>query len=148
MLHSFFITLLSSAQINKGNWLVGGIVGGSYTKAKEFKSIYTEETISRTINFIGQFAYFPVKKLAIGLNTQFTSASDQYLITSTFQSPNQRYETSDKIFATGPFLRYYLLSPESKFNFYVQGSFQGGKIKESPFLLSKLVVRQYWMKPV
>jgi hypothetical protein len=132
------LPFLSTAQINKGNWLVGGVVGGSYTKAEEFKSNYTEEITSRSANILGQVAYFPIKKLAIGLNTQFTSSRDQYFITSRFPSFSQRYEVSDQIFAMGPFVRYYLLTPESKFNLYVQGSFQGGNIKRESFSMIEL----------
>ncbi len=123
------LPLISSAQINKGNWLVGGVLGGQFSKGEDFSNTFKEETTIRSINLIGQVAYFPVKKLAIGLNAQSTSTREQYRYTSTIQSFDQTYETSDNIFAVGPFLRYYLLSPDNKFNFYFQGSFQRGTVK-------------------
>jgi hypothetical protein len=133
MKNLLFIVLLmpfiSHAQINKGNWLVGGILGGNYSESENFRNARIEETTNKEINLIGQVGYFPIKKLAIGLNTQYTSSSEELSITSFFPTFNQTYETGENIIAVGPFVRYYLLSPDKKFNFYFQGSLQKGTVQ-------------------
>jgi hypothetical protein len=63
----FIIPFISQAQINKGNWLVGGILGGNYSESEDFRNASIEETTTKEINLIGQVGYFPIKKLAIGL---------------------------------------------------------------------------------
>jgi hypothetical protein len=51
-------------------------------------------------------------------------------ITSFFPSSfSQSFETSDNIIAAGPFVRYYLLSPDKKFNFYFQANLQKGTVQ-------------------
>jgi len=126
----FIIPFISQAQINKGNWLVGGILGGNYSESEDFRNASIEETTTKEINLIGQVGYFPIKKLAIGLNAQYTASTEKLSITSFFPSSySQSFETSDNIIAAGPFVRYYLLSPDKKFNFYFQANLQKGTVQ-------------------
>ena len=126
----FIIPFISQAQINKGNWLVGGILGGNYSESEDFRNASIEETTTKEINLIGQGGYFPIKKLAIGLNAQYTASTEKLSITSFFPSSfSQSFETSDNIIAAGPFVRYYLLSPDKKFNFYFQANLQKGTVQ-------------------
>lgn len=126
----FIIPFISQAQINKGNWLVGGILGGNYSEGEDFRNARIEETTTKEVNLIGQVGYFPIKKLAIGLNAQYTASTEKLSITSFFPSSfSQSFETSDNIIAAGPFVRYYLLSPDQKFNFYFQANLQKGTVQ-------------------
>lgn len=128
----FIIPFVSQAQINKGNWLVGGVLGGNYSESEDFRNARIEETTIKAVNLIGQVGYFPIKKLAIGLNAQYTASTEKLSITSFFPYLyTQSFETSDNIIAAGPFVRYYLLSPDKKFNFYFQANLQKGTVERA-----------------
>jgi len=101
----FFVLLTSNsfAQINKGNFLTGGLLGGRFSQSKSIGSpiFSTQETTVIKL-------YFP-------------------------SHLSQRYELNNKIFAIGPFARYYLLSPKNKFNVYFQGAVLAGNILRNNF---------------
>lgn len=128
------LPLSSFAQINKGNWLLGGLVGGSMSESERISSLTTQETSRRELNVLGQLGYFVAKKLALGLTVQHTYSNENTLLSSSFQgSINQRFDISDNIFAAGPFIRYYLLSPQQKFNLYIQGNLLTGNVRRGSF---------------
>lgn len=129
LLIACILPLIAQAQINKGNWLIGGAIGGNYAQSEEYINGGMQETTLSSLNAITQVAYFPIKKLAVGLNTQFTANNQKITVSNSFPSSfTQTFEIKDQIVAIGPMLRYYLLSSEQKFNFYLQGSFQSGSV--------------------
>jgi len=134
----FFVLLTSNsfAQINKGNFLTGGLLGGRFSQSKSIGSpiFSTQETTERELNFIGQIGYFLVNKFALGINAQYSLTQETTVINLYFPSHlSQRYELNNKIFAIGPFARYYLLSPKNKFNVYFQGAVLAGNILRNNF---------------
>lgn len=112
---AFLLVASSSmyAQINKGNWLVGGNVGFESGKTGDFdESKYTTFTIAPNAG------YFFIDQLAAGLRLDVTST---------------KYKEADdpsSSFALAPFVRYYFLDPAQKVNIFGDASFGFGSEKE------------------
>ncbi|KHJ38356.1 outer membrane beta-barrel protein [Pedobacter puniceum] len=102
-----FISQLSYSQITKNSWLVGGGVSFANT-------IIDGENASETINIAisSNAGYFVLDKLALGTKLSFTS---DYI-------PKTSIKTN--FYTVGPFVRYYLFSPEKVFNIYAQTAFE------------------------
>ncbi|MFN0031479.1 MAG: hypothetical protein ACKVOR_04900 [Flavobacteriales bacterium] len=95
------IALISTSQINKGNWLFG--TSGNYTMrldGNKSTSIFLNPTVG----------LFVMDKFAVG-----TGAS-VYLYTSDGLKSNG--------FGFGPFARYYFMSTDNDINFFVHPSFE------------------------
>ncbi|WP_207493280.1 outer membrane beta-barrel protein [Aridibaculum aurantiacum] len=120
----------SNAQINKGQFLVGG--SGTFSSGK-----YTfAETKFRTLEIDGNAGFFILNKLAAGLHTGYNRYTELY----TTQTNNFRqFQRSIDI---GPFVRYYFLNASKKFNLLADASYyrswsksgnQGGSSKHQSF---------------
>lgn len=97
------------AQVNKGQWLVGGNAGFESHKQGEVKA--TQFTVSPNAG------YFFIDKFAGGLRVDLSSikykgadASSQFLI--------------------APFLRYYFLEAAQKLNIFADASYGFGSVKD------------------
>lgn len=107
-----FAALGSKAQINKGQYLVGGAAGFNHDKAGEAKTT--------TIFISPNAGYFVADKLAVGLDASFTSAKEKVGDVD-----------GDKLstFNVGPFVRYYFLPTAQKVNVFAHGAFRFGSTK-------------------
>jgi len=105
----------TKAQINKGQWLVGGDVSFSSDKQGEAKSTSFE--------FSPNAGYFFMNNFAGGLRLSFTSSKQK--------GADEGYST----FMAAPFLRYYFLPTGQKVNILLDGSYgfgsMGGDDKQS-----------------
>lgn len=116
-----------SAQISKGQWLVGGSLSGMYQKGGGDNN-YTEKAIQAPVNA----GYFVSSGIAIGIRgtAQYKEAS--YNLKRTYYYPNQSgyttYEVKTKaeLYSGGPFFRAYLMPGTQKFNVYVEPHFAYG----------------------
>jgi hypothetical protein len=108
----------SSAQLTKGNWLVGG--SGFYS----FMNYNTTEGNPgqrRTlISLSPDIGYFLADKFAAGLKLRYTK--ERYKTLSTSANGISKYTT----YSAGPFIRYYILPAEKQFNLLLAGSYQYG----------------------
>jgi hypothetical protein len=113
-----FILKLSSAQITKHNWLVGGTgLFSSTTFYSRAGGIGERQT---QINISPNIGYFLADKFAAGLRLGYSNNRYKQLNT-----PN--YNLSKYItYSVGPFLRYYFLPTDKQFNLLVDGSYQYG----------------------
>ena len=64
----FSLSLTLNAQITKGNWLVGGDIGFSYSKSKPESTINSE---SFNIDLSPNIGYFFWDKLALGTRVNY-----------------------------------------------------------------------------
>lgn len=97
------------AQVNKGQWLVGGTAGFESHKRGEIKA--TEFTFSPNAG------YFFIDKLAGGLRVDLTSV---------------KYKGEDDAsseFLVAPFVRYYFLDAAQKVNLFADASYGFGSVK-------------------
>lgn len=115
---SAFILKYSSAQISKGNWLVGGSGFFSLTTSNSMSGV---SGLRQTqINLSPSIAYFFFDKFAAGLKIGYSNSRNKQLNT-----PN--YNLGKSItYSVGPFLRYYFLPTDKQFNLIIDGSYQYG----------------------
>lgn len=97
------LSLIGFSQINKGQFLIGGII--SFESFKYDNSLYGVNK-SNTLNIAPNIGYFFCDKLAAGLRLDFASMN----------SNNQFVETFSKRTSVNPFLRYYFLPKVNKVN--------------------------------
>lgn len=121
---TLFIAFASNAQIDKGNWMMGGsgAIGNFKTTSGENSSTNTSITISPNIG------YFFIDKLSIGLAGQFN-----YI----FPKGGSRTESSNNV---SPFIRYYFLNKEKQINIFSEARyeiirFNNGDLKADTFLI-------------
>ncbi len=97
------------AQVNKGQWLVGGNADFASSKHGELKA--TEFTFSPNAG------YFFIDKFAGGLRVDLTSL---------------KYKGADAStrFLIAPFLRYYFLEAAQKVNVFADASYGFGSVKD------------------
>jgi hypothetical protein len=101
---------VSSAQIIKGNWLLGGNLAYSYSKPEESTaSINTSSEMDVAVNA----GYFFVNKFATGIRLN-TLISKYKMLYSDGSSSSLLHRS----LGLGPFLRYYMLAPEKKVNVF------------------------------
>lgn len=97
------------AQVNKGQWLVGGNAG--------FESVKWGESKGTSFTFSPKAGYFFIDKFAGGLRVDFTS-----------DKPKDGEASGGLLIA--PFLRYYFLPSADKVNIFADASYGFGNRKE------------------
>lgn len=114
-----FVALLSVntaiGQLTKGSWLVGG--SGAFNSndhSNDYGTPSYKETIAQLQPNIG---YFFIDRLAGGLKLSMSLRRTKMAEEFYNLQKNNSY-------GFGPFVRYYILNGESRFNFLVEGSYQ------------------------
>jgi hypothetical protein len=101
------------SQVTKGNWIIGGLGNFSVTNYKHFNN--PEQEIAE-INFDNNIGYFFINKFSTGLKHGLSYR----------KAYNNSIRTSDALYMTGPFARYYFLNGDKIVNFLSEGSIQFG----------------------
>ena len=107
-----FSVFTSWAQINKGQFLVGGS-GTFYAN-----SYSMSESKNRGFYIEGRSGIFLIDKMAAGVQLGYSYVKEFYTLNT-----GERHQQFSRDFSTGPFLRYYILAAEKKINFLVDGSY-------------------------
>lgn len=102
----------SQANIQKGDWLVGGNVGFASSKQGDYKTT--------TFNFSPNAGYFFINQLAGGLRATISSEKEEY---GTSEEKSNGYSLA-------PFVRYYFLPATQKVNVFADASFGFGQSKK------------------
>ena len=105
---TLFFTILSNAQITKGNWMMGG--SGSFGNYKTTSEGISNELTSLSI--YPNIGYFVTDKLALG-----TSGQLSYIVPKSNQEAKPSYGIS-------PFVRYYVLEKEKSINIFSEISYE------------------------
>lgn len=104
----------SSAQITRGNWLLGGNISFSHSKPKEHTiGINSTSELDAAVNT----GYFFINKLAAGLRL-----SSQISKVKMSQPDGSKTNLVHRNVGFGPLLRYYMLAPEKKMNLFGDAS--------------------------
>ena len=120
-----FLSIDATSQIDKKTWLVGGT--GNFLS---YENTYSSPTFSFTsdrveIKISPNIGYFPVNKLGMGLRPSYSKYKDVVNGSGGGYSNVNRFEL-------GPFIRYYFLSAEKRYNILTDMCYQYGI---------------YWFKP-
>lgn len=123
---TFLITIIvceAQSQITKGYWLLSGNTSISSLKSSSAASIQFKQTDIQVSAGVGHFFF---DKFAVGIRPSFSYGSNNVGNSST-------------VFGIGPFVRYYILKPESTVNVisdanYSYGAISGGQ-KSNTFSL-------------
>lgn len=112
VLFAAFLTVAAQgvfAQVNKGQWLVGGNAGFESSKQGEAKST--------DITFSPKAGYFFASKFAGGLRVDI-------------ESTKPKGGDASSMVLVAPFLRYYFLPAAEKLNIFADASYGFGSIKQ------------------
>lgn len=101
-----------NSQILKDTWLIGGSADFSQLKSSKDALAQTNQKDLKLNAVVG---YFPIDKFAIGLKPSLIFGSNS--VGNTFT-----------IIGVGPFIRYYFLSGENRFNLFTEGGYSYGNI--------------------
>ena len=132
-----FVTLLmgsvsaafSQANINKGDWMLGGDAGFSSQKQGDYKTT--------NLSLAPNVGYFFIDNFAGGLRAEVSSSKDEFGST----------ESKNSGFSLAPFVRYYFLPASQKVNLFADASFGFGQNKyESGVVDSKTNFTQLGIK--
>lgn len=111
---TLFITFISNAQIDKGNWMMGGSGGLSNNKTKSngFSNEGTNIYISPNVG------YFVIDKLNLGASVLLSFYTQSSTTTTTY--------------SLSPYVRYYFLEKEKQINIFSEVSYGFQKQIHSP----------------
>ena len=101
----------SQANIQKGDWLVGGNVGFASSKQGDYKTT--------AFNFSPNAGYFFINQLAGGLRATISSEKEEL----------GSLESKDNSYQLAPFVRYYFLPATQKVNVFADAAFGFGQQK-------------------
>ncbi len=126
----FIITLLmtfaSNAQIEKGNWMMGGTGG-----IGNFKTTYngSNSESNTTIVIAPNIGYFFIDKLSIGIAGQFNY---------TFPKGDSKIISSNSI---SPYVRYYFLEKEKQINIFSEARYEIMRMNHSNFKTDTFLIK-------
>lgn len=101
------------AQINKGQYMVGGSFSFKYDNGS-----YGDDLRVLTFNGTPKIGYFFLDKFAGGLNISLTSYKNR---------SNDATQAKSFGYSAAPFIRYYVLPASSRFNVFAEGSYGWGR---------------------
>lgn len=122
---TLFVAINSNAQINKGNWMMGGT--GSFGNFKTTDGESNSE--STTIAISPNIGYFFIDKLSIGIAGQFNY---------TFPKGDSKTISSNNI---SPFIRYYFLEKEKQINFFSEARYEIIRMSNSDFKADTFLIK-------
>lgn len=102
-----------SAQINKGQWLVGGNIAGMYQKQSE------NDYITKQLQLPLDIGYFAGNGIAIGLRGKGSIQKESFDYTSSYMYYQFKVNQTTQEYTYGPFIRAYLLPQKSIFNLFI-----------------------------
>lgn len=122
---TLLVTFASNAQIDKGNWMMGGsgAIGNFKTTSGESSTTNTSITISPNIG------YFFIDKLAIGLAGKYT-----YI----FPKGGDHTISSNNV---SPFIRYYFLEKEKQINIFSEARYEIIRMNHSDIKADEFLIK-------
>ena len=123
---TLLVAVASNAQINKGNWMMGGTAGLSSSKSTIGGSTTDSST---SLGIAPNIGYFFIDKLAIGAAGQFS-----YI----FPKGGDHSISSNNI---SPFIRYYFLGKEKQINIFSEVRYEIVRLHRSNFKSDTFLIK-------
>jgi hypothetical protein len=133
-----FISLLSTAQLRKGQWMVGGTADFAHT-VNDYTGTGFDQHLKQTgYNFFPEAGYFFMNRFVAGLrvNVSDSKTKDERSGINPLYTFESFGETTVSGIGIGAFVRYYLLKPKNKFNAFAEAAYSHSSEK------SKAIMRQ------
>ena len=108
------VSFSTSAQITKGNWLIGGNASFSYDSHNTTNALGNFKNSSFNLELSPNVGYFFIDKLAGGLRVSYS----QYFSEESSNSSDSNTLSLD------PFIRYYFLPIDQNFNVFAETSYK------------------------
>jgi len=113
------------AQLNKGQWLVGGNISFTHQSNNYTSGSYTTDYKSTSFQAAPDAGYFIMKKLAVGLRPGISTSNST--TSGNGAEANYTFSYKDKATSTNytiaPFVRYYFLPAANKVNILADVSY-------------------------
>jgi len=123
LIGSTLLTLMSFSQITKGNWMTGGNFSFKSTKSSDGQGYYFK---TNTLAISPNIGYFFIDKLAVGIRPSFSTQKIKYNPTGVINN----YTSKRNEYGIGPYVRYYILQPTNRINFFAETSFLHSIVKD------------------
>lgn len=119
---AFTFSFAGVCQIAKANWMIGG--NATFNSTKTNGGDILASTTQTTVQVSGDVGFFLFDKFVAGLEPFFTSGRSK---------SGTNYIISQRNYGLGPFVRYYLLSPDNEYvNIFSEATFQFGFLDSRP----------------
>lgn len=128
-----FIAFNAFSQLQKGQWVTGGYAdflhSGNHQETKNITSDYTSITLQTSLNG----GYFILDKLSVGLTGGIILSNSDKSTEGTSQIGHFSNSSTEKTFGyvVGPFIKYYLLPAQNKWNIFIDFSYGYSHNKQS-----------------
>jgi hypothetical protein len=138
LLMLLFSSLLSTAQLRRGQWMVGGTADFAHTVNDYTVTAFDQHIKQTGYNFFPEAAYFFMDRFVAGLQVDVSDSKtkDKHSGTNPLYTFEYFGETTVSGIGIGAIARYYLFKPRGKFNGFAEAAYSYSSEK------SKSIVRQ------
>jgi hypothetical protein len=121
----FTFSVLSHAQLKKGQWMIVGTADFSYSHSETHLTGSDQESKSTAYRFSPGIGYFFIDRLCGGLRVEIANNKtiQDYSSTSNPFMSKSHGETKASGWGISPFLRYYFLPVGRKVNVFADGAY-------------------------
>ena len=119
-----FNSLLLTAQLHKGQWMVGGTADFSHGTTEYSISNFNNRTKQTVYNFFPRVGYFFADRLVVGPRIQVSNSKTTARSVNFAATPTEYlHDTKESGVGLGAFARYYFLKPQKKFNAFAEAAY-------------------------
>jgi len=117
-----FNSLLSSAQLHKGQWMVGGTADFSHAVNDNTQGSFDQRIKQTTYTIFPGGGYFFIDRFVIGPRINISNSKTKDKASNPAFGFEYSSETKESGFGIGAFARYYLFKPKNKFNAFAEAA--------------------------
>ncbi|HEU4858793.1 MAG TPA: outer membrane beta-barrel protein [Chitinophagaceae bacterium] len=117
-------SLLLTAQLHKGQWMVGGTADFSHGITEYSISNFNNRTKQTVYNFFPRVGYFFADRFVVGPRIQIShSKTNAKFVNYASVGSELLRDTKESGVGLGAFARYYFLKPQTKFNAFAEAAY-------------------------
>ena len=117
-------SLLLTAQLHKGQWMVGGSADFSHGITEYSISNFNNRTQQTVYNFFPRVGYFFADRFVVGPRIQISnSKTNAKFVNYASVGSELLRDTKESGVGLGAFARYYFFKPQNKFNAFAEAAY-------------------------